>query len=164
MSITLYNVKTRTKEAFKPIDDKNIRMYVCGPTVYDRAHIGNARPVVVFDILYRLLRYTYGTDFVSYARNFTDVDDKINVKSISTGRSIREITDETIKWYIEDMTALGALEPDHAPRATEYISEMIEMSSELIEKGHAYVADGQYYSMSVHMKHMVNYLGDLLKI
>ena len=142
MSITLYNVKTRTKEAFKPIDDKNIRMYVCGPTVYDRAHIGNARPVVVFDILYRLLRYTYGTDFVSYARNFTDVDDKINVKSISTGRSIREITDETIKWYIEDMTALGALEPDHAPRATEYISEMIVMSSELIEKGHAYVADG----------------------
>ena len=142
MSITLYNVKTRTKEAFMPIDDKNIRMYVCGPTVYDRAHIGNARPVVVFDILYRLLRYTYGTDFVSYARNFTDVDDKINVKSISTGRSIREITDETIKWYIEDMTALGALEPDHAPRATEYISEMIEMSSELIEKGHAYVADG----------------------
>ena len=142
MSITLYNVKTRTKEAFKPIDDKNIRMYVCGPTVYDRAHIGNARPVVVFDILYRLLRYTYGTDFVSYARNFTDVDDKINIKSISTGRSIREITDETIKWYIEDMTTLGALEPDHAPRATEYISEMIEMSSELIEKGHAYVADG----------------------
>ena len=142
MSITLYNVKTRTKEAFKPIDDKNIRMYVCGPTVYDRAHIGNARPVVVFDILYRLLRYTYGTDFVSYARNFTDVDDKINIKSISTGRSIREITDETINWYIEDMTALGALEPDHAPRATEYISEMIEMSSELIEKGHAYVADG----------------------
>ena len=142
MSITLYNVKTRSKEAFKPIDDKNIRMYVCGPTVYDRAHIGNARPVVVFDILYRLLRYTYGTDFVSYARNFTDVDDKINVKSISTGRSIREITDETIKWYIEDMSALGALEPDHAPRATEYISEMIVMSSELIEKGYAYVADG----------------------
>jgi cysteinyl-tRNA synthetase len=142
MSITLYNVKTRTKEAFTPIDDKNIRMYVCGPTVYDRAHIGNARPVVVFDILYRLLRYTYGPDFVSYARNFTDVDDKINVQSVSTGRSIREITDETIKWYIEDMTALGSLEPDHAPRATEYISEMIVMSSELIEKGHAYVADG----------------------
>jgi len=142
MSITLYNAKNRTKEAFTPIDDKNIRMYVCGPTVYDRAHIGNARPVVVFDILYRLLRHTYGPESVSYARNFTDVDDKINVKSISTGRSIREITDETIKWYIEDMTALGALEPDHAPRATEYISEMIVMSSELIEKGHAYVADG----------------------
>ncbi len=142
MSIKLYNVKNRTKEAFEPIDEKNVRMYVCGPTVYDRAHIGNARPVVVFDILYRLLRYTYGQNSVSYARNFTDVDDKINIKAISTGKSIRDITNETIKWYIEDMTALGALEPDHAPRATEYISEMIEMSSELIKKGHAYVADG----------------------
>ena len=142
MSIKLYNVKNRTKEAFEPIDEKNVRMYVCGPTVYDRAHIGNARPVVVFDILYRLLRYTYGINSVSYARNFTDVDDKINIKAISTGKSIRDITNETIKWYIEDMTALGALEPDHAPRATEYISEMIEMSSELIKKGHAYVADG----------------------
>ena len=117
-------------------------MYVCGPTVYDRAHIGNARPVVVFDILYRLLRHTYGINSVSYARNFTDVDDKINIKAISTGKSIREITNETINWYIEDMTALGALEPDYAPRATEYISEMIEMSSELIKKGYAYVAEG----------------------
>ena len=142
MSIKLYNVKNRTKEAFKPIDERNVRMYVCGPTVYDRAHIGNARPVVVFDILYRLLRHTYGINSVSYARNFTDVDDKINIKAISTGKSIREITDETINWYIEDMTALGALEPDYAPRATEYISEMIEMSSELIKKGHAYVAEG----------------------
>ena len=142
MSIKLYNVKNRTKEAFKPIDERNVRMYVCGPTVYDRAHIGNARPVVVFDILYRLLRHTYGINSVSYARNFTDVDDKINIKAISTGKSIREITNETINWYIEDMTALGALEPDYAPRATEYISEMIEMSSELIKKGNAYVADG----------------------
>ncbi|MBT6008387.1 MAG: cysteine--tRNA ligase [Rhodobacterales bacterium] len=142
MSIKLYNVKNRTKEAFKPIDERNVRMYVCGPTVYDRAHIGNARPVVVFDILYRLLRHTYGINSVSYARNFTDVDDKINIKAISTGKSIREITDETINWYIEDMTALGALEPDYAPRATEYISEMIEMSSELIKKGYAYVAEG----------------------
>ncbi|MDA9278314.1 cysteine--tRNA ligase [Amylibacter sp.] len=142
MSIKLYNVKNRTKEAFKPIDERNVRMYVCGPTVYDRAHIGNARPVVVFDILYRLLRHTYGINSVSYARNFTDVDDKINIKAISTGKSIREITNETINWYIEDMTALGALEPDYAPRATEYISEMIEMSSELIKKGYAYVAEG----------------------
>ncbi|MDC1409589.1 cysteine--tRNA ligase [Amylibacter sp.] len=142
MSIKLYNVKNRTKEAFKPIDERNVRMYVCGPTVYDRAHIGNARPVVVFDILYRLLRHTYGINSVSYARNFTDVDDKINIKAISTGKSIREITNETINWYIEDMTALGALEPNYAPRATEYISEMIEMSSELIKKGYAYVAEG----------------------
>ncbi|MDC0094715.1 cysteine--tRNA ligase [Amylibacter sp.] len=142
MSIKLYNVKNRTKEAFKPIDERNVRMYVCGPTVYGRAHIGNARPVVVFDILYRLLRHTYGINSVSYARNFTDVDDKINIKAISTGKSIREITNETINWYIEDMAALGALEPDYAPRATEYISEMIEMSSELIKKGHAYIAEG----------------------
>lgn len=142
MSIKLYNIKNRTKEVFKPIDERNVRMYVCGPTVYDRAHIGNARPVVVFDILYRLLKHTYGANSVNYARNFTDVDDKINIKSISTGKSIRDITNETIQWYIEDMTALGALEPNHAPRATEYIPEMIEMSSELIDKGHAYVADG----------------------
>ena len=138
MTIKLYNIKNRKKEVFKPIDAKNVRMYVCGPTVYDRAHIGNARPVVVLDILYRLLRHKYGVTFVSYARNFTDVDDKINVKSISTGRSIREITDETIGWYNKDMAALGALEPNHTPRATEYISEMIEMIKELIKKGHAY--------------------------
>lgn len=138
MTINLYNIKNRKKEIFKPIDAKNVRMYVCGPTVYDRAHIGNARPVVVFDILYRLLRYTYGAAFVSYARNFTDVDDKINVKAVSTGRSIREITDETIGWYNKDMAALGALEPNHTPRATEYIYEMIEMTKELIKKGHAY--------------------------
>jgi len=138
MTIKLYNIKNRKKEVFKPIDAKNVRMYVCGPTVYDRAHIGNARPVVVFDILYRLLRHKYGVTFVSYARNFTDVDDKINVKAISTGRSIREITDETIGWYNKDMAALGALEPNYTPRATEYISEMIEMIKELIKKGHAY--------------------------
>ena len=136
--LNLYNTLTRKKEVFKPIDAKNVRMYVCGPTVYDRAHIGNARPVVVFDILYRLLRHKYGVTFVSYARNFTDVDDKINVKAISTGRSIREITDETIGWYNKDMAALGALEPNYTPRATEYISEMIEMIKELIKKGHAY--------------------------
>ena len=138
MTIKLYNIKNRKKEVFKPIDAKNVRMYVCGPTVYDRAHIGNARPVVVFDILYRLLRHKYGVTFVSYARNFTDVDDKINVKAISTGRSIREITDETIGWYNKDMAALGALEPNYTPRATEYISEMIEMIKELVKKGHAY--------------------------
>jgi cysteinyl-tRNA synthetase len=142
MTIKLYNTKTRTKQEFTPIDAQNVRMYVCGPTVYDRAHIGNARPVVVFDTLYRLLRHTYGADNVSYARNFTDVDDKINAKAAETGRSIRDITDETIQWYLDDMGALGALEPTVAPRATEYIAEMIEMISELIEKGHAYAAEG----------------------
>ncbi len=140
--IKLYNTKTKTKEVFKPLDVNNVRMYVCGPTVYDRAHIGNARPVVVFDVLYRLLREVYGPDHVTYARNFTDVDDKINAKAEETGRSIRDITDETISWFLEDMGALGALEPNEAPRATEYIPEMIAMIEELIAKGHAYEAEG----------------------
>ena len=140
--IKLYNTKTKTKEVFKPLDPNNVRMYVCGPTVYDRAHIGNARPVVVFDVLYRLLREVYGPDHVTYARNFTDVDDKINAKAEETGRSIRDITDETIGWFLEDMGALGALEPNEAPRATEYIPEMIAMIEELIAKGHAYEAEG----------------------
>jgi len=119
-----------------------VRMYVCGPTVYDRAHIGNARPVVVFDVLYRLLRHVYGADHVTYARNFTDVDDKINKRAADTGRSIREITDETIGWFLQDMDALGALRPNKAPRATEYIEQMKAMIAELIASGHAYEAEG----------------------
>ena len=138
----LYNTKTKIKEVFKPLDSNNVRMYVCGPTVYDRAHIGNARPVVVFDTLYRLLRHVYGAEHVTYARNFTDVDDKINAKAAETGRSIRDITDETIKWFLEDMGALGALEPDEMPRATEYIPQMVVMIEELIAKDHAYAAEG----------------------
>ncbi|MFK5998733.1 MAG: cysteine--tRNA ligase, partial [Rhodobacterales bacterium] len=149
--IKLYNTLTKTKEEFNPLDwqddkipekDKKVRMYVCGPTVYDRAHIGNARPVVVFDVLFRLLRHVYGADHVTYVRNFTDVDDKINAKAEQTGRSIRDITDETIQWFLDDMGALGALEPTVAPRATEYIPEMIAMIEELIAKGHAYAAEG----------------------
>lgn len=140
--IKLYNTKTRAKEDFVPIDADNLRMYVCGPTVYDRAHIGNARPVVVFDTLYRLLRHVYGEDHVTYVRNFTDVDDKINAKAAETGHPIRDITNETIKWYHEDMDALGALRPDHEPRATEYITPMIEMIDVLIGKNHAYASEG----------------------
>lgn len=136
--IRLTNTKTRKKEVFEPIDAKNVRMYVCGPTVYDRAHIGNARPVIVFDVLYRLLRHMYGENHVTYVRNFTDVDDKINAKAAQTGRSIRDITDETTKWYLEDMQAVGAMNPDHMPRATEYIDQMITMIKDLIAKGHAY--------------------------
>lgn len=150
-TIKLHNTKTRKKEVFTPIDPENVRMYVCGPTVYDRAHLGNARPVVVFDVLYRLLRHIYGEDHVTYARNFTDVDDKINATALSrkeAGASgtleelIQERTDETISWYLEDMGALGALEPNEAPRATQYIAEMIEMTQELIDTGHAYEAEG----------------------
>ena len=140
--IKLYNTRTKVKEEFTPLDPENVRMYVCGPTVYDRAHLGNARPVVVFDVLYRLLRHTYGEDAVTYVRNFTDVDDKINARAAETGRTIREITDETIGWYHDDMDALGTLRPTHEPRATEYIEQMKAMIAELIAKGCAYEAEG----------------------
>ncbi|OUD10904.1 cysteine--tRNA ligase [Marivivens niveibacter] len=141
-TIKLHNTKTRAKEVFTPIDPQNVRMYVCGPTVYDRAHLGNARPVLVFDILYRLLRHVYGESAVTYARNFTDVDDKINARAAATGRPIRDITDETIGWYHDDMDALGALRPNHEPRATEWIGAMITMIEDLIVKGHAYAKEG----------------------
>jgi cysteinyl-tRNA synthetase len=140
--IRLYNSKTRRKEEFTPLKKENVRMYVCGPTVYDRAHLGNARPVVVFDILFRLLREVFGAGNVTYARNFTDIDDKINARSLATGRSISEITEETIAWYLDDMRELSTLDPNLMPRATLYISQMIEMSNNLIKKGHAYVAEG----------------------
>ena len=142
MTITLYDTKRREKAPFTPIDPQNVRMYVCGPTVYDRAHLGNARPVVVFDVLYRVLRHTYGAECVKYVRNFTDVDDKINAKAAVTGRAIGDITDETISWFLSDMGALGALEPDAAPRATQYIPQMVEMIEGLIASGHAYAAEG----------------------
>jgi cysteinyl-tRNA synthetase len=149
--IRLWNTKTRAKETFVPIDAGNVRMYVCGPTVYDRAHIGNARPVVVFDTLFRLLRHVYGVDHVTYVRNFTDVDDKINAEAQrrkaagATGtleELIAERTEETIRWYHADMDALGALRPTMEPRATAYIGAMIAMIEDLIARGHAYAADG----------------------
>ncbi|MBR9842143.1 MAG: cysteine--tRNA ligase [Rhodobacteraceae bacterium] len=141
-TIKLHNTKTRKKEVFTPIDPENVRMYVCGPTVYDRAHIGNARPVVVFDVLYRLLRHVYGPEHVTYVRNFTDVDDKINARAKESGRSIGEITAETTQWYLDDMRALGAMDPNEMPRATQYIPQMIEMIEKLISDGFAYAKDG----------------------
>jgi len=149
--IRLYNTKARKREVFEPLDAKNVRMYVCGPTVYDRAHLGNARPVVVFDTLYRLLRQTYGAKHVTYVRNFTDVDDKINATALARKEAgakgtleelVRERSDETIGWYLHDMGALGALQPDQMPRATEFIPQMIAMIADLIDKGHAYEAEG----------------------
>jgi cysteinyl-tRNA synthetase len=147
--IQLYNTRTRAKEPFRPLDPANVRMYVCGPTVYDRAHIGNARPVVVFDVLFRLLRHVYGEDHVTYVRNFTDIDDKIIARAQETraeGEALeaacRRITDQTIGWYREDMAALGALTPTHEPRCTEYIPEMVAMIGRLIGEGCAYEAEG----------------------
>src|SRR5690606_28334127 len=141
----------RSKERLVPIDPQNLRMYLCGPTVYDRAHLGNARPVVVFDVLYRLLRHVHGARHVTYVRNFTDVDDKINAAALARRQEgdprpleelIRERTVETIGWYHADMDALGALRPDHEPRATDYIPQMIAMIEDLVAKGHAYAAEG----------------------
>ncbi|MCV3272367.1 cysteine--tRNA ligase [Roseobacter sinensis] len=141
-TLKLYNTKSRSKEVFTPIDPENVRMYVCGPTVYDRAHLGNARPVVVFDVLFRLLRHLYGAEHVTYVRNFTDVEDKINARAAETGRPIGEITEETIGWYLEDMAAVGALPPTEMPRATQYIPQMVAMIADLVAKGHAYEAEG----------------------
>ena len=140
--IRLWNTRTRREEMLEPLKPGCVRMYVCGPTVYDRAHIGNARPVVVFDTLFRLLRHVYGVENVTYVRNFTDVEDKINAKAAATGRPIQDITDETIGWYHDDMDALGALRPSHEPRATEYIAPMITMIEALIARRHAYAVEG----------------------
>ncbi len=153
--LKLYNTLTRQKEVFNPIDPGNVRMYVCGPTVYDFAHIGNARPVIVFDVLYRLLQHVYGADHVTYVRNITDVDDKINARAlrdfgedIKSGKltlndAIRSVTEKTANQFHSDVEALGCLPPTIEPRATEYIDGMVEMIQTLIAKGHAYVATGR---------------------
>ena len=138
--LTVYNTFTRTEEEFAPLDPYHVRMYVCGPTVYDLAHIGNARPVVAFDVLYRLLRRRYPK--VTYVRNITDVDDKINAASRESGRPIRDITNDTAQAFRDDMAALNALPPDVEPRATEHIAAMIAMIEKLIASGNAYAADG----------------------
>src|SRR5690606_19956208 len=140
LAIVVYNTLTRREKAFSTIDTSNVRMYVCGPTVYDLAHIGNARPVVVFDLLYRLLKRRYPR--VTYVRNITDVEDKINAAARANGESIRALTERTAKAFHEDMAALIAVPPDHEPRDTEHIDDMIAMIQTLIESGHAYVADG----------------------
>jgi len=146
MTLRLHNTLTRDKVDFTPIDDKNVRMYVCGPTVYDFAHIGNARPVVVFDVLYRLLKRLYPAPDhkVTYVRNITDVDDKINARAQESGRPIEDITKETAAQFHADMAALGALPlpRKYEPRATDHIPEMIAMIETLIAKGFAYEAEG----------------------
>ena len=138
--LKIYNTLTRQKEKFVPIDEGHVRMYVCGPTVYDFAHIGNARPVVVFDTLYRLLKRLHMR--VTYVRNITDVDDKIMAKAKEKNVAIGEITSLTTHAYHDDMAALNALSPDIEPKATEHIDQMIDMIKTLIEKNHAYLAEG----------------------
>jgi cysteinyl-tRNA synthetase len=151
LPLRLYNTLTRSKDVFVPIDPRNVRLYVCGPTVYDFAHIGNARPVIVFDLLFRLLRQVYGPDAVTYVRNITDVDDKINKRAFDRGVSIRELTEETGRQFHADIRALGVLMPPDVnepgrpprfvePRATDHIAEMCLIIDRLIERGVAYVA------------------------
>src|SRR6516165_387823 len=142
MELKLYDTLSRDKRIFRPLDPANVRMYVCGPTVYDFAHIGNARPAIVFDVLFRLLRHIYGPEHVTYARNITDVDDKINARAAEEGVSIRELTERTAKQFHEDIAALGVLPPTVEPRATDHIEEMKRLIDVLVGNGHAYVADG----------------------
>src|SRR5687767_643896 len=148
MELKLYDTLTRQKRVFAPIDPARVRMYVCGPTVYDYAHIGNARPVIVFDVLFRLLRHIYGEANVTYVRNITDVDDKINARAardypdLPLNEAIRKVTEATNAQFQADVTALGSLQPSSQPRATEYIAEMVAMIDRLVERGVAYAADG----------------------
>src|ERR1700681_1598594 len=147
MNLRLYDTLTREKRPFVPLDPKNVRMYVCGPTVYDFAHIGNARPVIVFDVLFRLLRHLYGADHVTYVRNITDVDDKINDRAardfpgLPLNEAIRKVTELTEKQFHDDVDALGALRPTVEPRATEHIAEMRTIIERLVQGGFAYVAE-----------------------
>jgi cysteinyl-tRNA synthetase len=147
MDLRLYDTLTREKRSFVPLDPNNVRMYVCGPTVYDFAHIGNARPVIVFDVLFRLLRHLYGADRVTYVRNITDVDDKINDRAardfpgLPLNEAIRKVTEQTEKQFHHDADALGALRPTVEPRATEHIAEMRTIIERLVQGGFAYVAE-----------------------
>jgi cysteinyl-tRNA synthetase len=158
--LRLYNTLTREKEPFVPLDPANVRMYVCGPTVYDFAHIGNARPVIVFDVLYRLLRHLYGEKHVTYVRNITDIDDKINKRAFERWTKkpkelqrplldeMRDLTEGTAAQYKADVRALGCLDPDHEPRATEYVcdggkpTDMVRVIERLVDRGVAYAAEG----------------------
>jgi cysteinyl-tRNA synthetase len=147
--LRLHNTLTREKAVFTPLDPANVRLYVCGPTVYDYAHIGNARPAIVFDVLFRVLRHVYGAEAVTYVRNITDVDDKINARAardfpdLPLNEAIRRVTEKTAVQYVEDTAALGCLEPTEEPRATENIPEMVALIGTLIDSGHAYEAGGE---------------------
>jgi cysteinyl-tRNA synthetase len=155
MELRLYDTLTREKRVFTPLNPSKVRMYVCGPTVYDFAHVGNARPVIVFDVLYRLLRHVYGAEHVTYARNITDVDDKINARAaeeypdLPLNEAIRRVTEKTDRQFHEDVAALGCLPPTVEPRATEHIAEMRTLIERLVQSGNAYVsADHVLFSVA----------------
>src|SRR5438046_6142207 len=149
MELKLYVTLSRVKRVFTPLDPSNVRMYVCGPTAYDFAHIGNARPVIVFDVLFRLLRHLYGAGHVTYVRNITDVDDKINARAaeefpnLPLNEAIRRVTETTEKQFHDDVAALGCLPPTEEPRATEHIDAMTTLIERHLARGCAYVAEEQ---------------------
>ena len=152
MILHLYNTLDRKKVQFVPLDDRDVRMYVCGPTVYDKIHVGNARPIVVFDVLYRLLKLLYPK--VTYVRNITDVDDKIMLRAAESKEDINVLTKRTIEQFERDVESLGALEPDIEPRATEHIEDMIKIIDSLIANGSAYVVEGH---VLFHVSSISNY-------
>ncbi|HRD78590.1 MAG TPA: cysteine--tRNA ligase [Hyphomicrobiaceae bacterium] len=154
MALALYNTLTRRKEPFTPIDPANVRVYGCGVTVYDRIHIGNGRMMVVFDLLFRVLRHVYGERHVTYARNITDVDDKINARAVEEGVTIRELTQRTTLWMHEDVAGLGCMPPSVEPRATDHIEEMKTLCEMLVQRGHAYVAESH---VLFHVPSMADY-------
>src|ERR1035441_8154995 len=141
MELRLYDTLTREKRVFTPLDPARVRMYVCGPTVYDLAHVGNARPVIVFDVLFRLLRHIYGESHVTYVRNVTDVDDKINARAAERGVSIRDLTDETYRNFKADVEALGCLPPTVEPRATEHIEPMKVLIERLVKRSEEHTSE-----------------------
>src|ERR1700722_7032965 len=147
VTLTFYNTLTRAKERFAPIDPSRVRLYACGPTVYDYAHIGNGRAAIVFDLLFRLLRQVYGPEHVIYARNVTDVDDKINARAARDfpdaplNQAIARVTAETLRQYRDDVAALGCLPPTHEPRATDHMEDMRALIERLVQRGVAYVAE-----------------------
>src|ERR1700754_2285812 len=156
MELRLHDTLSKEKRTFVPLDPSNVRMYVCGPTVYDFAHIGNARPVIVFDVLFRLLRHVYGADHVTYVRNITDVDDKINDRAardfpgLPLNEAIRSVTEKTADQFHADVAALGCLPPTFEPRATEFVlpradgkTDMVTLIKHLMMRGHAYEAKGE---------------------
>ena len=142
MNLYLYDTFSKSKKLFEPIDDKNVRMYVCGPTVYDYPHVGNARPVIVFDILFRLLRYVYGEKHITYVRNITDVEDKIITAAKENNEDISTLTQRTTNYFHDDSKYVGNMNPTVEPKATDHINEMIEMISILMDKDYAYESDG----------------------
>ena len=141
MNLHLYDTYSKSKKHFVPIDPSNIRMYVCGPTVWDYAHIGNARPVIIFDVLFRLLRYLYGEDKVTYVRNITDIDDKIIEAANKNNEEISVLTKRTTDYFHDDASYICSMQPTVEPRATDHISEMVSMIDALIKKGFAYESD-----------------------